>query len=137
MAKVSVAGADILTRVFLTMDGTVRDYDVLPAPSGSFPIGISGEHTEDAPIPCQQPVIYHATEGNPVTVLDQAGHEENRTILLTISETVVRGQRLMPDATGTGTGMPAAAGSYYGAVAMESGVAGESIRVRPLIGLQA
>ena len=134
MPKVNKAHSDIKPAVFLTMDGVSADYTVKPAVTGDYPYGISGDYSKNAPIP-NVSTVYHAETGDPVASLTEHGDCENSTILLAITGTVTRGDRLMPDATGDGTAIKCTTGMWFGAIAEESGVAGELIRVMPRTGI--
>ena len=136
MPKVNKAAANIQPSVFITMDGVSADYTVKPAVTGDFPYGISGDYSKNAPIP-NVSTTNHAETGDPVASLTEHGDCENSTMLLAITGTVTRGDRLMPDGTGNGTAIKCTAGMWYGAIAEESGVSGELIRVMPRTGIDS
>lgn len=136
MAKVHIAEEALQPSIFVTMDGTTGDYKLLAAETGDFPYGITADYSEVAPIPGAN-TTNHASSGGVVTPLTEHGDKENSTQMLRISAAVVRGDRLMPDATGNGTAIKATPGNWYGAVAEESGAAGEAIRVMPRYGYES
>lgn len=135
MAKVHIAEEALQPSIFVTMDGTTGDYKLLAAETGDFPYGITADYSEVAPIP-NVTTTNHASEGGVVAVITEHGDKENSTQMLRISAAVVRGDRLMPDGTGNGTAIKATPGNWYGAVAEESGAAGEAIRVMPRYGYE-
>jgi hypothetical protein len=131
-----IAEEIIKTSVFVVRLGASADHGVLKAPSNAAPTGISGEYPKDAPLSSGDPDI-HARVGDQVLIYNTDGTEESASCLLRITATVARGAKLMPDATGDGSAITATTGKYFGAEALESGVSGQRIRVRPVQGLMA
>ena len=133
--KVLTAAGTIPTSVFVTMDSVGEDNAVIKATANTFPYGISGQGGKYAPLPSvtTDPPT-HAEDGDQCQIhMPSSGDPQDATVMLRIGDTVTRGQRLMPNADGEG--IPVTTGKYYGAIADESGVDGEMIRVTPLIGL--
>lgn len=116
---------------------TAADFTILQADLNSFPCGISQAWGVDAPIPTMTDnPIPAARAGDTVNFhAGNSGSPEDTTVWLELGDTVTRGSQLMPDANGKG--IPATTGKYYGAIADESGVAGELIKVTPGSGLLA
>jgi hypothetical protein len=104
--------------------------------AGDIPCGISQIGTRYAPTDELQSNVagsYTGTAGytgDPIQVRANA----DRGVLLALGSSCTPGQLLMPDASGTGTGVPASAGNYYGAQAVEGGSAGDWVRVSVIIG---
>lgn len=122
-----VAGEDILPGRFVTPDITA-DYTVKMADDGTAKIvGISQYVSCEAPLPSLS-TVYAAKSGYPVPVHGQADTMSD----LVLGGAVTRGDFLT--ATANGAGVTASAGEYYGAVAQESGVSGDRIRVLLLFG---
>lgn len=135
--KVLTAVGTIPTAVFVTMDSVGADNAVKVAAANTFPYGISDQGGKFAPLPVvtTDPPT-HAEAGDGCTIhTPSSGSAQDSTVMLRILATVTRGQRLMPSTDGKG--IPATTGKYYGAMADESGVSGEMIRVTPLIGYEA
>jgi len=135
--KTLTADGTITTAVFVTMDSVSGDNMVKQAVADAFVYGISGEGSRQAPLPVvtDDPPV-HAIDGEPCIVHSpSSGDPQSATVMLRIAGTVTRGQRLMP--TTGGKGITATTGKYYGAIADESGVSGDMIRVTPAIGLMA
>lgn len=131
--KSSICGGDIAPSRFVK-HSTAADFTVLQADLNSNPVGISQAWAQNAPIPSASTLA--GTTGDQIQVhYPSSGDDNDSTVWLELGGTVTRGDRLMPDANGKG--ITATTGKYYGAVAQESGVSGEKIRVTPLIGLLA
>lgn len=127
------AGGDINPSRFV-MHSAAADFTVLQATADSNPVGISQEYAQDAPIPGASTLA--ATAGRHVNVYSPMSGDDNAsTVYLELGGTVTRGARLMPDSSGRG--ITATTGKYFGAVALESGVTGELIKVAPTSGLLA
>jgi hypothetical protein len=96
-------------------------------------IGISGEAADTAPLPGNSE--FAATSGNPCTIYFQGdGQQEDRPVLLVLgSGGATQGQLLKSDSAGAGVNANAN-NDCFGALALESGSAGEAIRVKPLFG---
>lgn len=95
-------------------------------------LGISAEYSNYAPLPSQ--TEYLAASGDPVSMyVIGDGLQEDRPILLVAGDTVTQGDLLKSDSQGRGVAV-ASNNDIYGAVALESGVVGESIKVRILFG---
>lgn len=116
---------------------TAADFTVLQADLNAFPDGISQNWGVDAPIPSvtDDPIPAGRTGDKIMIHAGHSGHGDDTTVWLLAGGTVTRGDRLMPDADGKG--ITATTGKYYGAIADESGVAGEYIKVTPVVGLLA
>ena len=101
--------------------------------AGEKMLGISGEASGYAPLPSQ--TEYAAASGDPVTIyMVGDGLQEDRPILLILgSGGATQGDLLKSDASGGGVAV-ASNNDIYGALALESGSAGEAIRVRTLFG---
>lgn len=131
--KSSICGGDINPSRFVK-HSTAADFTVLQADLNSNPVGISQAWAQTAPIPSASTLA--GTTGDQIQVhYPGSGDDNDSTVWLELGGTVTRGDRLMPDANGKG--ITATTGKYYGAIAEESGVSGEKIRVTPLIGLLA
>jgi hypothetical protein len=131
--KSSICGGDINPSRFVT-HSTAADFTVIQSVADARPAGISQEYTRDAPIPGASTLAGAA--GDSINVYyPSSGDDNGSTVWLELGGTVTRGALLMPDASGKG--ITATTGKWYGALAEESGVSGEKIRVTPLIGLHA
>ena len=115
---------------------TAADFTVLQADADSFPCGISQRWAAVAPLPGAS--VAAAQTGDMIQVHQpgMSGNEHDSTVWLLVgSGGVTRGAHLMPDADGKG--ITCTTGKYYGAIADESGAAGEYIRVTPVSGILA
>lgn len=116
---------------------TAADFTILQADLNSFPDAISQNWGVDAPIPSvtDNPIPAGRAGDTIMCHHSHSGSPQDSTVWLLAGGTVTRGDRLMPDANGKG--ITATTGKYYGAIADESGVDGEYIKVTPLTGLMA
>ncbi len=132
--KAFAAGGTIEPSRFVKRS-SAADFTVLQADLNAFPCGISAAWSEVAPL--VGAATSAATAGGLVQVHQTglSGDPHDSTVWLELGGTVTRGQHVMPDANGKG--ITATTGKYYGAIADESGVAGEFIRVTPVAGLLA
>jgi len=118
-----VAGGDVNPARFIKVS-TAADYTVLQAGANEAVFGISSSASRDAPIPSASTLAAAATQSlafNPV----------GSFCLLELAGTVTRGDEIKSDADGKGV-VRATTGATlqnFGAVALESGVSGELIRV--------
>lgn len=117
-----IAGGDIRTCRFVKMGAA--DLTVLESDANEAVIGISQEGAKSAPIPGAS--VLAAAAGENIDV-----HGLGVECLLVISDTVARGAYVKSDADGAGvtlatTGTTA---QNVGAMALQSGVAGDKIRV--------
>jgi hypothetical protein len=124
------ASANIGPSRFVKRSGTNT---VATCGAGERMIGISGEASGYAPLPSQ--TEYAAASGDPVTIyMVGDGQQEDRPILLIIgSGGCTQGDLLKSDASGGGV-TASTDKDCYGALALESGSAGEAVRVRLLFG---
>ena len=113
---------------------TAADFTVLQADANSFPDGISQNWGVDAPIPSVTADPGPAgLSGDKIMVHGaNTGSPQDTTVWLLLGGTVTRGSFLMPDANGAG--ITCTTTKYYGAIADESGVSGEWIKVTPVTG---
>jgi hypothetical protein len=117
-----VAGGNILSCSFVKLD-TSNDGQVLQCGSGDTPFGISFPGTDSPPfVGLDTP--YTAIINENVGIYGPP----DVNCLLQISAAVSPGQHLKPDANGFGTPITSSS-DIYGAVAAESGVANQIIRV--------
>jgi hypothetical protein len=108
---------------FVKLDPT-EDNACLQATTGTFPIGISQEGTQ------LFNVTQAATQAGDQMALFGLGH----ICLLVYGGTVTSGDLLKPDANGNGVTAAVGSGSYYGAIALESGSSGVKGRVQVMMG---
>lgn len=110
---------------------TAADFTVLQADADAVPCGISQRWAEVAPLPGASTLA--GTAGGMIQVHQSgmSGDPHDSTVFLELGGTVTRGSLLMPDANGKG--ITATSGKYAGAIADESGVSGEFIRVTPVL----
>lgn len=101
--------------------------------AGERMIGISAEYSAYAPLPGQ--TEYAAASGDVCSfVMVGDGLQEDRPVLLVLgSGGATQGNLLKSDASGGGV-VASTDKDCYGALALESGSAGEAIRVRLLFG---
>jgi len=123
-----VAGGDIRQARFVKLS-TAADYTLLEADANERIFGISVDAAQDAPIPSASA---NAAESGDLFQFYGPGDE----CLLELGGTVTRGGRLKSDADGKGVAVATTGttSQEYGAEALESGVSGEKIRVRVLLG---
>ena len=129
--KAFACGGDIYPKRFVKRS-TAADFTVLQADADSQPCGISQAWTRDAPGLSGASTVAGASGDSIQVHSNLSGETQDSTVWLELGGTVTRGARLMPDANGKG--ITATSGKYYGAIADESGVSGEFIRVTPVIG---
>ena len=110
---------------------TAADFTVLQADVDAVPCGISQRWAEVAPLVGAASAA--GTSGGLIQVHQpgMSGDPHDSTVFLQLGGTVARGSLLMPDASGKG--ITATSGKYAGAIADESGVSGEYIRVTPVL----
>jgi hypothetical protein len=121
-----VAGGDIHPCRFLKVS-TAADFTALEAGANEQIIGISGEGSNYPPLSDLTVSDHHAVAGQPVDV-----HGDGDVCLLELGGTVARGDRLKADSAGKGV-VIASTGTtiqQIGAVALQSGVSSEKIRVQ-------
>ena len=114
---------------------TAADFTVLQADADSFPCGISQRWAAVAPLSGAASAAGISGDMIQVHQPGMSGEGHDSTVWLLLGGTVTRGSLLMPDADGKG--IAATTGKYYGALADESGVSGEYIRVTPISGILA
>lgn len=124
MSMTLQATGDIEPRRFVIMS-TAADYTGEQAGAGEFPIGVSQEFSRDTPQSGASTLA--ATTGQQVGV-----YGITKVCLLDVATTVTAGAILKSD--GDGKGIPAGAGDKYGAVSLQSGVAGDQIQVTVTVG---
>ena len=122
-----VAGTTIQPSTFVKVS-TAADYQCLPVTSTRDQIiGIAYEGSRKPPVTGATGEA--ANQDDPLAV-----YGVGQTCYLTLGTTVTHGQVLMTDANGCG--IPSTgAGTYYGAVCEQSGVAGNKVKVTVLIGI--
>ena len=124
-----VAGGNVRVSRFVKSD-TSDDFQVLEADANERVIGISQEGAREAPLP--NVTLYAGQDGDNMQV-----YQQGDICLLTLgSGGATRGSRLKSDADGAGVEIAAigATQQFYGALALESGLEGEKIRVQVEIG---
>lgn len=111
------------------------DFTVLQADADAMPCGISQRAAEVAPTSGASTAA--GTSGGLIQVHQpgMSGDPHDSTVLLELGGTVTRGSLVMPDADGKG--VTATSGKYAGAIADESGVSGELIKVTPVLVVSA
>lgn len=120
-----IAAATINPARFVTRNSA--DGKVQQSVLNDRPFGISGQSQKDVREDAANTA--HADAEDPCVVHDGTGNAEDGTVMLTLGGTVAFGDPLMPDASGQG--IVATAGEYFGATALQDGVSGEIIAVRP------
>lgn len=107
---------------------TASDYTILQADDDDeLIIGVSQEHSRFPP------VSGASTAAGTLADLTEIGvYGVQQTCYLCLGTTITRGDILSSDANGKG--VTAVTGKYFGAVALESGVADDLIRVNVLLG---
>jgi hypothetical protein len=110
---------------------TTADDQGLEADANDVLIGISYEGGKHAPLSDLVSSNPHAESGDPIGL-----YGDGEQCLLELGGTVVRGGRLKSDADGKGVAVATTGTTIqqYGAIALESGVSGEKIRVFVLLG---
>lgn len=112
------------------------DFTVLQADVDAFVCGISQRWAAVAPTTGASTAAGIADDMIQVHQPGMSGDPHDSTVWLELgSGGATRGALLMPDADGKG--IAATTGKYYGALADESGAAGEFIRVTPISGILA
>lgn len=127
MSMVNVASATILVSRFVKSSGvgTVAQQGTAGDPC----VGISQDGGRYATIPSNTAdPVEAAQSGEPLDVI-APGEMRDATLLLGTGGATA-GDRLMSDANGKGVAVTT--GKFAGAIALETGVAGEVIRVRPV-----
>lgn len=110
---------------------TSADFTVLQADADSLPCGISQRWSEVAPTSGASTAAGTSDGLIQVHQPGMSGDPHDSTVFLELGGTVTRGSLIMPDANGKG--VTATSGKYAGAIADESGVSGELIRVTPVL----
>jgi hypothetical protein len=110
---------------------TAADFTVLQADADAMPCGISQRWAEVAPL--VGAASSAGTSGGLIQVHQpgMSGDPHDSTVWLQLGGSVTRGSLVMPNASGQG--ITATSGKYAGAIADESGVSGEYIRVTPVL----
>jgi hypothetical protein len=123
-------GGDINPARFVTRS-TAADFTVIQSVADAIPCGISQRWAEVAPLPGASTLA--GTTGGLIQVHQpgMSGDPHDSTVWLELGGTVTRGALLMPNASGQG--ITATSGKYAGAIADESGVSGNFIRVTPVL----
>jgi len=124
------ASADIRVSRFVKASGTNT---VAEAGVGERPIGVSAEYSESAPLPGYTELS--ATSGNPASLyLAGDGQQEDRPVLLILGTGgATFGALLKADSAGAGV-VASTDKDCYGAYALATGSAGETIPVRIMVG---
>jgi hypothetical protein len=123
------ASANVRPSRFVKRSGA---YTVAEAGAGEVMLGVSGEGSNYPPIPNQ--TEYAAASGDPCTIIFVGdGQQDDRPVLLTVGGSVTQGALLKSDSQGRGVAV-ASNNDVYGAVALEDGASGETIKVRLLFG---
>jgi len=119
-----LAGGDIGTSRFVMLD-TADEYECLEANANSKIIGISHESNNEAPIPSVS-TYEAAVDGESIRI-----YGAGDICLLELAGTVAHGDYIISNADGKGVIVsPSAAGQNIGAIAAQSGVSGDKIRVQ-------
>lgn len=128
MPMVYVASATILVSRFVKSSGvgTVAQQGTAGDPC----IGISQDGGRYAPVPSNTADPVEAAQSGETLDVIQPGENRDATLLLGTGGATVGGH-LMSDANGKGVAVTT--GKHAGAIALETGVAGEVIRVRPIL----
>jgi sulfur carrier protein ThiS len=119
------ASADIRPSRFVKISG---NYTVAECDANEWPIGISAEYGENAPIPSQS-TEYVADSGHSCPVYTESTPIDQPVLLILGSGGATAGVLLKSDTNGAGVAV-ASNNDIYGAQAMEAGSSGEAIRVR-------
>lgn len=127
MSMNNVASGTILVSRFVKVSGvgTVAQQSI----AGAVCIGISQDGGRAAPLPANTADPVEAAQSG--ESLDVIRPGEGREPMLLIAATLSAGDELMSDANGKG--VAATTTKYVCAIALESGVSGECIRVRPVL----
>jgi len=125
-----VAGGNVYPARFLKMS-TVADDRCLQADANAQLIGISYPEGKYSPLSDLVTTNYHAVAGDSVGL-----YGDGEQCLLELGGTVTRGGRIKADADGKGVAVATTGTTLqqYGAIALESGVSGDKIRVYVLLG---
>lgn len=128
--KAFACGGTIEPARFVTRS-SAADFTVIQSVADAIPCGISQRFAEVAPLPGA--ATSAGTSGGLIQVHQpgMSGDQRDSTVWLELGGTVTRGQLLMPNASGQG--ITATSGKYAGAIADESGVSGNFIRVTPVL----
>ena len=127
MSMTNVASGTILVSRFVKISGvgTVAQQST----AGDMCIGIAQDGGRAAPLPANTADPVEAAQSG--ESLDVICPGEGREPMLVLAATITVGDELMSDANGKG--VAATTTKYVGAIALESGVSGEAIRVRPVL----
>lgn len=123
-----IAAGNIYPSRFVKIDTTAgASHKGLQADANAKTIGISHPGTYLAPLSDYAPAGYHAIAGLPIGLFG-----DTDVCLLEAGDTIVQGDRLKSDANGKGVPIATSGTTIQqvGAVALESGAAGELIRVQ-------
>ncbi len=124
------ASATILTSRFVKISGpgTVAQQNS----AGAMCMGISQDGGREAPVPLNQTSPVEAARVNETLDIKVAAVHHGQFPMLTLGTGgITAGQLLMSDANGAG--VLATTGLWAGAIAEETGVAGDTVRVFPVI----
>lgn len=108
------------------------NYTVAECDANEWPIGISAEYSENAPLPSQS-TEYVANSGNSCPVYNETNTHDRPVLLILGSGGCMAGQLLKSDTNGAGVAV-ASNNDIYGAQALEAGSSGETVRVRIVTG---
>ena len=125
-----MAGGTIAPSIFVKVDvtaGAANDHQVVACGAGGRCIGISQEGMKRPPGLPGSDITIAAETGNTLRV-----YGLTEECLLTLGGTVTHGDFLKSDASGNG--VAASTGDLYGAMAEESGVSGQKVRVQVVFG---
>ena len=125
-----VAGGTIMPCRFVKMSAAADDRG-LQAEDNDPLIGVSYDSGRLPPLQDIVVVNPHAVVGDPIGL-----YGDGDQCLLELGDDVVRGNKLKADANGCGVPVAVAGNvlQQYGAIALESGAAGEKVRVFILLG---
>jgi hypothetical protein len=128
MSMVYVASATILVSRFVKSSGvgTVAQQGTAGDPC----VGISQDGGRYAPVPSNTADPVEAAQSGETLDVIAPGEQRDATLLLGTGGATVGGH-LMSDASGRGVAVTT--GKHACAIALETGVAGEVIRVRPIL----
>lgn len=122
-----VAGGDIAPARFVK-SSTTADNTCLQAGANDLILGISQRGTRNTPLDGLDDGLA-AKAGESLTV-----YGPGQTAILELGGTVTRGDRLKANADGNGVAAVAGSGDNYGAIAGQSGTAGQLVEVLVNIG---
>ena len=125
-----VAGGTIYPCRFVKMSGVADDRG-LQATANDVLIGVSYDGGKFSPLSDLVTDNPHAQAGDSIGL-----YGDGEQCLLELGDTVVRGNRLKADADGKGVAIATTGTTIqqYGAIALESGIAGDKARVFVLLG---